>query len=72
MEEVKRTEKVEDEFKIITKTDNLVIPITATILPKGQYEDLKLINPNAIKVKPFGEVATSQHFQASIRKSSVA
>lgn len=71
VEEVKRTEKVEDEFKIITKTDNLVIPITATILPKGQYEDLKLINPNAIRVKPFGEESTQYHHQSSIHKSSM-
>ena len=71
VEEVKRTEKVEDEFKIITKTDNLVIPISATVLPKGQYEDLKLINPTAIRVRPFGEEPTTVHHQSSIRKSSV-
>ena len=74
VEEAKRTEKVEDEFKIITKTDNLIIPISATVLPQGQYDDLVLINPNAVKVKPFGAetvVHGSSSLHASIRKSSV-
>ena len=49
---MKRTHKIDDEFKIVTKSDNLIIPISAKILPEGQYEDLKLINPESIRCLP--------------------